>query len=67
MSNRVWGWMKEKHCRWCGALYKAAVPVDRDGFCASKCKQAHYRAYKKYVIRASSPRQPDSELRGISE
>ncbi len=40
---------REKHCRWCGKAYKATRPVDRDGFCHPTCKQAHYRARKKYV------------------
>lgn len=39
----------DKHCRWCQKAYHAHKPVDRDGFCCGKCKQAHYRAYKKYV------------------
>lgn len=38
-----------KHCRWCGGEYYATKPVNRDGFCKLACKQAHYRAYKKYV------------------
>lgn len=41
-------------CRWCGNAYKAKRPVDRDGFCKKACKQAHYRAFKKYVtVKAS--------------
>jgi len=39
----------DKHCRWCGKQYHAHKPHDRDGFCKTACKQAHYRAYKKYV------------------
>ncbi len=38
-----------KHCRWCGKRYYAHHPVGRDGFDLPACKQAHYRAYKKYV------------------
>lgn len=38
-----------KHCRWCGKGYYAKKPIDRDGFCCKACKQAHYRAYKKWV------------------
>jgi len=38
-----------KHCRWDGKGYYATKPVDRDGFCRRACKQAHHRAYKKYV------------------
>lgn len=44
ISNKV-----KKHCRWCGKAYQASQPVGKDGFCSSLCKQAHYRAYKKYV------------------
>lgn len=36
-------------CRWCGDLYKPLEKTERDGFCCSKHKQAHHRAYKKYV------------------
>lgn len=39
----------KKHCRWCGNAYTASKPLYRDGFCSPTCKQAHYRAYKKYV------------------
>jgi hypothetical protein len=36
-------------CRWCGKQYKPVKEVDRDGFCpCGKCKQAHYRALKRY-------------------
>lgn len=38
-----------KHCRWCQSVYSAFRPVDKDGFCSPTCKQAHYRAYKKWV------------------
>lgn len=40
---------RKKYCRWCGNAYKATQPVDRDGFCDTPCRQARYRAYKKYV------------------
>lgn len=43
------GYKKTRHCRWCGFVYRARKPVDRDGFCCAKHKQAHYRAYKAYV------------------
>lgn len=43
-----------KHCRWCGQTYKAKKPTDRDGFDKPRCKQAHYRAYKKYVTATTS-------------
>lgn len=36
-------------CRWCGRPYTAKFPVTKPGFCRNACKQAHYRAYKKYV------------------
>ncbi|GAH69225.1 unnamed protein product, partial [marine sediment metagenome] len=42
-----------RHCRWCGQCYNATRPIGRDGFCCPKCKQAHYRAYKKYVTQTS--------------
>ncbi len=38
-----------KYCRWCGGSYTAARPLYKDGFCCQACKQAHHRAYKKYV------------------
>lgn len=38
-----------KHCRWCGIYYAAKKPVGRDGFHSAGCKQAHHRAYKKWV------------------
>lgn len=40
---------RRKHCRWCGKSYIGSYPIDRDGFHSAACKQAHYRAYKKYV------------------
>jgi len=48
-SCKQYGWKVQKYCRWCGKGYKGTKPNDRDGFCCAKCKQAHYRAYKKYV------------------
>jgi len=42
-----------KSCRWCGGIYYAMKPIDRDGFCTKACKQAHYRAHKKYVTAAA--------------
>ena len=43
----------EHYCRWCQKSYYAQKPVVRDGFCSSRCKQAHYRAYKKWVTARS--------------
>lgn len=43
-----------KYCRWCGNQYKGTKPVGKDGFCRDACKQAHYRAYKKYVTAETS-------------
>ena len=37
------------YCRWDGKSYRPKQETDRDGFCSPACKQAHYRAYKKYV------------------
>ncbi|MBA7655560.1 hypothetical protein ES703_63466 [subsurface metagenome] len=37
------------YCRWDGKVYKPLKETDRDGFCCSACKQALYRAHKKYV------------------
>lgn len=54
MANR---WIQTKHCRWCQTVYSAIKPYDRDGFCTTPCKQAHYRAYKKYVTHRSTIRQ----------
>lgn len=45
-----------KHCRWCRKRYYAHKPYDGDGFCSAACKQAHYRAYKKYVTAKTSNR-----------
>ncbi|MCK5607236.1 hypothetical protein KAR91_35460 [Candidatus Pacearchaeota archaeon] len=44
-----WAYATTRHCRWCGIEYKATRPIGRDGFCSAACKQAHYRAYKKWV------------------
>lgn len=43
-----------KHCRWCGMAYHAFKPFGKDGFCTTAHKQAHYRAYKKYVTSRSA-------------
>ena len=45
----IFGGKVTKHCRWCGKQYYAAKPVGKDGFDLPRCKQAHHRAYKKYV------------------
>ncbi|HUS74060.1 MAG TPA: hypothetical protein VMY06_13455 [Sedimentisphaerales bacterium] len=37
------------YCRWCGKAYFSLKPTDRDGFHSKACKQAHHRAYQKYV------------------
>lgn len=47
---------KAKYCRWCGKLYFASQPTDRDGFCTGKHKQALYRSHKKYVTATDGPR-----------
>ncbi len=46
-----YGDRSSRHCRWCGKAYSATRPIGKDGFCTSGHKQAHYRAYKKYVTR----------------
>lgn len=43
MNKTVWT------CRWCGDVYKPKQETPRDGFCCTGHKQAHHRAYKKYV------------------
>lgn len=43
MYKHVW------YCRWDGKTYRPLRETDRDGFCCSACKQALYRAHKKYV------------------
>lgn len=43
------GWTRAKICHWCGKTYNAQIGYHRRRFCGSLCKQAHYRAYKKYV------------------
>ena len=42
-------WKEKNYCRWCGKTYKPCETTERDGFCCSAHKQAHHRAYKKYV------------------
>ena len=42
-------WQATRYCRWCGKAYKPKKDIGRDGFCCIEHKQAHYRAYKKYV------------------
>jgi len=37
------------YCRWDGKQYRPLKETDRDGFCCPACKQAHHRAYKKYI------------------
>lgn len=44
-----WQLASNKHCRWCGKAYVAHKPAGKDGFHSPACKQAHYRAYRKYV------------------
>lgn len=45
-----WSGSKErKHCRWCGDAYYARQPLNQDGFCSAAHKQAHYRAYLRWV------------------
>jgi len=46
---RQWQLTDQKHCRWCGKAYTATKPKGKDGFDTKACKQAHYRAFKKYV------------------
>lgn len=36
-------------CHWCSKVYKAKKGRLQARFCCKACKQAHYRAYKKYV------------------
>jgi len=47
-------------CRWCGKCYRPLKMLERDGFCCNAHKQAHYRAYKRYVTfeRDSNQLQP---------
>lgn len=41
------------YCRWCQKPYESKKDTVKDGFCSFLCKQAHYRAYKKYVTKAA--------------
>ncbi len=41
-------WNKPDICRWCGMELK---PNHNSQFCTPAHKQAHHRAYKKYVTR----------------
>jgi hypothetical protein len=44
------------YCRWCGKK-TAAQRSERDGFCpGGKCKQAWWRAFKKYINRVTKSR-----------
>ena len=36
------------HCRWCGEPYESKKALTKAGHCSTVCKQAHYRAYKKF-------------------
>ena len=38
-----------RYCRWCGKAYEPKKDIGKDGFCCNACRQAHFRAYKKYV------------------
>jgi len=43
-----------RYCRWCGKEYQPHGYTFKDGFCLDSCKQAHYRAYNKYVTDRAS-------------
>jgi len=45
-----WYSQTDHRCRWCGSRYRSKKAQSWDGFCSNVCKQAHYRAYKKYAI-----------------
>lgn len=60
---KLTGYPQKKHCRWCGTQYSARKPHYRDGFCCKSCKQAHYRAYKKYVTQLQSAGQAAAGIR----
>lgn len=50
MSMGYFGMYKSNwYCRWCGS-HTSSQRSERDGFCDNKgkCKQAWWRAYKKY-------------------
>ena len=48
-------WKSEWYCRWCGETYRPKKRTDRDGFCSTAHKQAHHRAYNKYVTGKMDP------------
>lgn len=50
-NNAYFGWSWEYHCRWCQTPFRSRKRLPKGGFCSSRCKQAHYRAYKNYVTR----------------
>jgi len=54
-------WSNSKHCKWCGKGYEATKPAFGDGFCSGAHKQAHYRAYKKYVTAAARIKTPSKK------
>jgi hypothetical protein len=44
-------------CRWCGSKYWPQFGGERDGFCpGGRCKQAWWRAIKKYRRRVTATR-----------
>lgn len=45
------------YCRWCGVKYCEGKRTERDGFCCAAHKQAHHRAYKKYVTSVARQQQ----------
>lgn len=44
-----WWYEHEIVCHWCGIHYKAKKGRLQARFHSKACKQAHYRAYNKYV------------------
>lgn len=49
-----WWYKFEIVCHWCAKVYEAKKGKRQARFCSPKCKQAHHRAYKKYVTRKGS-------------
>lgn len=53
------------YCHWCGKQYAAKKDRLQARFCCKAHKQAHYRAYKKYVT-LQDHKKPDAGERAVT-
>lgn len=51
------------YCRWDQKQFRSKKPLPKGGFCSGVCKQAHYRAYKKYVTQRRAAGGPGPDRR----